>query len=86
MHTVASQAAIVCTSRTGVTQPGYFCAVGDGITVGRDDASPITSDYTAPFRFTGGSIDKVVDDVSGDRYIDHEAQVRAWFRHGLDTN
>jgi len=61
-----------------VTQPGYFCVVGDGITVGRDDASPITPDYRAPFRFTGGSIDKVVVDVSGERYIDHEAQVRAW--------
>ena len=61
-----------------VTQPGYFCAVGDGITVGRDDASPITPDYRAPFRFTGGTIDKVVVDVSGERYIDHEAQVRAW--------
>ena len=61
-----------------VTQPGYFCVVGDGITVGRDDASPITPAYRAPFRFTGGTIDKVVVDVSGERYIDHEAQVRAW--------
>jgi arylsulfatase len=62
-----------------VTQPGLFCAVGDGICVGRDDASPVTPDYTAPFRFTGGSIDRVVVDVSGDRYNDHEAQVRGWF-------
>ena len=62
-----------------VTQPGYFCAVGDGICVGRDDASPVTPDYTAPFRFTGGTIDKVVVDVSGTPYVDHEAQVRAWF-------
>ena len=62
-----------------VTQPGLFCAVGDGICVGRDDASPVTPDYEAPFRFTGGSIDKVVVDVSGDRYLDHEAQVRGWF-------
>ena len=61
-----------------VTQPGYFCVVGDGITIGRDDASPITPDYQAPFAFTGGVIDKVVVDVSGERYIDHEAQVRAW--------
>jgi arylsulfatase len=61
-----------------VTQPGYFCAVGDGITVGRDDASPVTPAYQGPFRFTGGTIDKVVVDVSGERYIDHEAQVRAW--------
>ena len=29
--------------------------------------------------FAGGTIDKVVVDVSGDRYVDHEAQVRAWF-------
>ncbi len=62
-----------------VTQPGYFCVVGDGICVGRDDASPVTPDYRAPFRFTGGTIDKVVVDVSGERYVDHEAQVRAWF-------
>ncbi len=61
-----------------VTQPGYFCAVGDGITVGRDDASPVAPDYQAPFAFTGGTIDKVVVDVSGERYIDHEATVRAW--------
>lgn len=62
-----------------VTQPGAFCLVGDGICVGRDDASPVTPDYVAPFKFTGGSIDRVVVDVSGDRYIDHEAQVRGWF-------
>lgn len=62
-----------------VTQPGAFCLVGDGICVGRDDASAVTPDYVAPFRFTGGTIDKVVVDVSGAKYIDHEAQVRGWF-------
>lgn len=62
-----------------VTQPGLFCAVGDGLCVGRDDASPVTPAYTAPYRFTGGTIDKVVVDVSGDRYVDHEAEVRGWF-------
>ncbi|MFE7853290.1 hypothetical protein [Streptomyces sp. NPDC057403] len=62
-----------------VTQPGFFCVVGDGITVGRDDASPVTPDYDSPFPFTGGTIDKVVVDVSGERYVDHEAQVRGWF-------
>ncbi|MEU2747537.1 arylsulfatase [Streptomyces collinus] len=62
-----------------VTQPGSFCIVGDGICVGRDDASPVTPDYEAPFPFTGGTIDKVVVDVSGERYVDHEAQVRGWF-------
>jgi hypothetical protein len=62
-----------------VTQPGLFCAVGDGLCVGRDDASPVTPAYTAPYAFTGGSIDKVVVDVSGEPYADHEAQVRGWF-------
>jgi arylsulfatase len=62
-----------------VTQPGLFCAVGDGLCVGRDDASPVTPAYTAPYRFTGGSIDKVVVDVSGERYVDHESEVRGWF-------
>jgi arylsulfatase len=53
--------------------------VGDLICVGRHSASPLTPSYKPPFRFTGGSIDKVVVDVSGKPYIDHEAQVRAWF-------
>ena len=66
-------------SDTIVTQPGAFCVVGDGLCVGRDDASPVSPTYTAPFRFTGGSIDKVVVDVSGERYRDHEAEVRGWF-------
>jgi len=62
-----------------VTQPGYFCLTGDGICVGRDSASAVTPEYKAPFPFTGGTIDKVVVDVSGQHYIDHEHQVRAWF-------
>lgn len=64
-----------------VTQPGAFCLVGDGICVGRDSASPVTPDYAdrGTFPFTGGTIDKVVVDVSGDRYIDHGSEVRAWF-------
>ena len=62
-----------------VTQPGYFCLTGDGTCVGRDSLSAVTPEYEAPFTFAGGTIDKVVVDVSGERYIDHEAQVRAWF-------
>src|SRR6185295_342027 len=62
-----------------VTQPGNFCLVGDGICVGRDSASPVSPEYTAPFAFTGGTIDKVIVDVSGERFVDHESQVAAWF-------
>jgi len=61
------------------TQPGYFCLTGDGIAVGRDSGSAVTPEYEAPFPFTGGMIDKVVVDLSGERYIDHEATVRGWF-------
>jgi arylsulfatase len=62
-----------------VTQPGYFCLTGDGISVGRDSASAVTPAYEAPFAFAGGNIDKVVMDLSGERFIDHEAQVIGWF-------
>jgi arylsulfatase len=63
-----------------VTQPGNFCLVGDGICVGRDSASPVTPDYAdrGTFTFTGGTIDKVIVDVTGEKYVDQEAQVRAW--------
>ena len=66
-------------SSTIVTQPGYFCLTGDGISVGRDSASAVSPGYQAPFAFTGGTIDKVVVDLSGDPYPDHEARVRTWF-------
>jgi hypothetical protein len=32
--------------------------------------------------FTGGTTHKVVADVSGERYVGHEARVRGWFRVG----
>ena len=56
-----------------------FCAVGDGLCVGRNDASPVTSAYVAPYEFVGGTIEKVVVGVSGEPYLDHEAAVRGWF-------
>ena len=34
---------------------------------------------TAPYDFVGGTIEKVVVDVSGEPYLDHEAAVRGWF-------
>ncbi len=52
-----------------VTQPGYFCLTGDGICVGRDRASAVTPEYSAPFPFTGGAIDRVVVDLSGEGYV-----------------
>ena len=60
------------------TQPGFISLAGEGLCVGRDSASPVSPDYKAPFRFTGGTIDRVVVDVSGDHYVDHEKEVMAW--------
>ncbi len=61
-----------------MTQPGFFCPIGDGLCVGRDSGSPVSPDYAAPFRFTGGTIEKVVVDVSGEHHVDHEKEVAAW--------
>ena len=63
---------------TIMTQPGFFCYIGDGLCVGRDSASPVSPDYRAPFMFTRGTIDRVVVEVSGEDYVDHEKEVAAW--------
>jgi arylsulfatase len=60
-----------------MTQPGHLSLTGDGLSVGRDSASPV-ADYESPFRFTGGTIDRVVVDVSGDHFVDHEMEVLAY--------
>jgi arylsulfatase len=61
-----------------MTQPGFFALAGDGVCVGRDSGSPVSNDYAAPFPFAGGTIDRVVVDVSGDPYVDHDKEVLAW--------
>jgi arylsulfatase len=60
------------------TQPGFFALTGDGLSIGRDSASPISPDYAGPFEFKGGEIERVVVDVSGDAYVDHEKEAVAW--------
>lgn len=60
-----------------ITQPGWFALTGDGLCIGRDSGSPV-ADYRPPFSFSGGEIERVVIDVSGDPYVDHEKQVLAW--------
>ena len=63
---------------TIMTQPGLFALTGDGLSIGRDSASPVSSDYAAPYPFRGGTIERVIVDVSGEHYIDHEKEVAAW--------
>jgi arylsulfatase A-like enzyme len=47
-----------------------------GLTCGANPGSPVTFDYTAPFRFTG-TIKTVTVDVSGELIHDPEAELRA---------
>jgi len=61
-----------------MTQPGFFALTGDGLSVGRDSGSPVTAEYPSPFAFAGGAIERVVIDVSGDHYVDHEKEVLAY--------
>jgi|tagenome__1003787_1003787.scaffolds.fasta_scaffold20957455_1 arylsulfatase A-like enzyme len=61
-----------------MTQPGTFSLVGDGLCVGRDSGSAVSADYRAPFPFVDGAIERVIVDVSGDHFVDHEQQVLAY--------
>jgi arylsulfatase len=61
------------------TQPGKFSLAGEGLNVGKDGGEPVTDDYpgSAPWAFVGGTIDRVVIDVSGEPYVDVEKEAVA---------
>jgi arylsulfatase len=61
------------------TQPGKFTIAGEGLCVGRDSGEPVTEDYpgTSPWPFTGGTIKKVIVNVSGKPYVDLEREAVA---------
>ena len=61
-----------------MTQPGMFGLSGSGAAVGRGNGSSVSSSYDGPFPFAGGTIERVVIDVSGDHYVDHEKEVLAY--------
>ncbi|MFC9556581.1 arylsulfatase [Rhodococcus sp. NPDC056960] len=58
------------------TQMGAFAIAGAGLYVGRHPGEPITEDYPgeSPHRFTGGTINRVAVDVSGEPYLDLERE------------
>ena len=58
------------------TQPGKFMIAGEGLCVGRDSGAGVTDDYPGeqPWRFTGGTINRVAVDVSGEPYLDLERE------------
>ncbi len=63
------------------TQPGKFGLGGGGLVFGRSGAEPVTDDYPGerPWSFTGGTIKRVVIDVSGDAFIDLAKEAAAAF-------
>ena len=52
---------------------------GEGLCVGRDSGEPVTADYPGahPHAFTGGAINRVAVDVSGEPYVDLEREAAA---------
>ncbi len=59
------------------TQPGHFALCGEGLTVGRDSADPVSKEYGSPFAFTGGRIRFVEINVGDDLYLDLEREFHA---------
>jgi arylsulfatase len=61
------------------TQPGKFMLSGEGLCVGRDSGEAVTDDYpgSSPYAFTGGTINRVAVDVSGEPYVDLEREAQA---------
>ena len=70
----------VVASLAGVrTHPGSFGLSGSGIAVGRNSGQAVSAAYAAPFAFTGGTIAKVVVDISGTPYLDAEKELARAF-------
>ncbi|MFT4041441.1 MAG: arylsulfatase [Thermomicrobiales bacterium] len=59
------------------TQTGHFSLAGDGLTIGRDSADPVSKEYGAGFSFRGGHIQGVAVTVASDAYHDLELQAAA---------
>ena len=64
-----------------MTQPGKFGLGGGGLMIGRSGPEQITDDYAgeAPWAFVGGSIKRVLIDVSGEPFSDLAQEARAAF-------
>jgi arylsulfatase len=58
------------------TQVGKFALCGEGLNIGRDGSGNVTGDYPGelPWAFSGGTIDRVIVDVSGEAYADLEKE------------
>jgi arylsulfatase len=54
--------------------------ITEGLTCGRDEGSAVTSDYDAPFPFTG-ELEQVTIDVSGALIEDKSSEMRCVMAH-----
>jgi hypothetical protein len=61
------------------THPGTFWLTGASLSVGRNSGSAVSSSYTSPFAFTGGTIVQVNVDVSGMPYQDLQQELALAF-------
>jgi hypothetical protein len=64
-----------------MTQPGKFGLGGGGLVIGRSGLESVVDDLpgSAPHAFTGGTITKVVIDVSGEPFMDIAREAAALF-------
>jgi arylsulfatase len=58
------------------TQPGKFGLAG-AITIGRSGPDVVSREYRAPFEFRGGTIERVSINLTGEHYVDAEAEAKA---------
>lgn len=58
------------------TQPAKFTLAGDGLCIGYDSGDAVSSLYTAPGKFRGGTIFGVGVTVEGTPYVDLEAEAK----------
>jgi arylsulfatase len=61
------------------THPGTFGLSGAAITIGRNNGSPVSGRYKAPFIFAGGAIAQVTLDLSGRPYEHLERELALAF-------
>ena len=61
----------MCTTRAARRSGPPVGSAGEGADVGADEGTPVTEDYTAPFKFTG-TIDKVTIELKEMKAADNE--------------
>ena len=73
---------VTATLENAKIQNGKFSLCGEGLNIGRDGGAPVTSDYpgSRPWPFTGGTIQQVIFDVSGEPYLDLEKEALAMMK------